>query len=129
MRCLVITGVARRTLDELLRRVVRTLELRSAHNVATALKANVGDLVFLTSSRLDDLGRGTTGLIAEVVGKEVISHSLVFASDTMLQECEMTVVRLKLNVRGMGRIAKLHSTGILDKTEADVVEMSYFDAR
>ena len=129
MRCLVITGVARRTIEELMKRVVRTLELRSAHNVATALKANVGDLIFLTSSRLDDVDRGTIGLIAEVVGKEVVSHSLVFVSDTMLQEREMTVVRLKLNVRGMGRITRLHSTGILDKTEADVVEVSYFDAR
>ncbi len=129
MRCLVITGVSKRTLDELMRRIVRTIELRSAHNVATALKAEVGDKVLLTTSKLHDVDKGTVGIIAEVVGKEVISHSLVFASESMIQESEMTVVRLKLDVRGVGRIVKLYNVGILDTTEADVVEISYFDAR
>lgn len=129
MRCLVITGVSKRTLDELMRRIVRTIELRSAHNVATALKAEVGDKVLLTTSRLHDVDRGTIGIIAEVVGKEVLSHSLVFASESMIQESEMTVVRLKLDVKGVGKIVKLYNAGILDTTEADVVEVSYFDAR
>ncbi len=129
MRCLVITGVSRRTLEDLIKRLARTIELRSAHNVATALKAETGSKVFLTHSRLYDVGKGTTGVIAEVVGKEVISHSLVFASESMLQESEMTVVRLRLDIKGMGRIVKVYNAGILDTTEADVVEVSYFDAR
>ena len=129
MKCLVITGVSRRTLDDIIRRIIRTIELRSAHNVATALKADVGSKVFLTTSKLYDIDRGTTGVIAEVVGKEVISHSLVFASESMIQESEMTVVRLRLNVKGVGRIIKLYNAGILDTTEADVIEVSYFDAR
>ncbi len=129
MRCFVITGVSRRTIDELMRRIVRTIELRSAHNVNTALKVNVGDLVFLTSTRLHDIDRGTTGIIAEVVGKEVHTHTLIFTSESVIQESEMTVVRLKLNIRGVGRIVKVHNAGILDTTEADVMEVSYFDAR
>jgi len=129
MRCLVITGVSKRAIDDLLRRIIKTVELRSAHNVATALKADIGSYIFLTTSRLYDIDRGTMGIIAEVVGKEVISHSLVFASDSIIQESEMTVVRLKLNVKGVGRIVRLYSTGILDTTEADVIEVSYFNAR
>ncbi len=129
MRCFVITGVSKRTIEELMKRVVKTIELRSAHNVTTALKVDVGDLVFLTPTRLHDIDRGTTGIIAEVVGKDVHTHSLIFASESIIQESEMTVVRLRLNVRGVGRIVKVHNTGILDTTEADVVEISYFDAR
>ena len=129
MRCLVITGVSKRTIDDLLRRIIKTVELRSAHNVATALRADVGSCIFLTTYRLYDIDKGTMGVIAEVVGKEVISHSLVFASDSIIQESEMTVVRLKLNVKGVGRIVRLYSTGILDTTEADVIEVSYFNAR
>ncbi len=129
MRCLVITGVSKRALDELTRRIIKTIELRSAHNVATALKADIGDKVLLTTSKLHDVDKGTVGVIAEVVGKEVISHSLIFASESMIQENEMTVVRLKLDVKGVGRIVKLYNAGILDTTEADVVEVSYFDAR
>jgi hypothetical protein len=41
----------------------------------------------------------------------------------------MTVVRLKLEVKGVGRVVRVYSTGILDTTEAEVVEVSYFDAR
>ena len=129
MRCLVITGVSKRTLDELMRRIVRTIELRSAHNVATALKADIGDKILLTTSKLHDVDKGTIGIIAEVVGKEVTSHSLIFASESMIQESEMTVVRLKLDVKGVGRIVRIYNAGILDTTEADVVEVSYFDAR
>ncbi len=129
MRCLVITGVSKRVLDELMRRIIKTIELRSAHNVATALRADIGDKVLLTTSKLHDVDKGTVGVIAEVVGKEVISHSLIFASESMIQENEMTVVRLKLDVKGVGRIVKLYNAGILDTTEADVVEVSYFDAR
>jgi len=39
------------------------------------------------------------------------------------------VVRLKLDIKGMGRIIRIYNAGILDTTEADVVEVSYFDAR
>ncbi len=129
MRCFVITGISKRTIDELMRRVVRTIEVRSAHNVNTALKVNVGDLVFLTTTRLHDVDRGTAGIIAEVVGKDVHTHALIFTSESVIQESEMTVVRLKLNVRGVGRIVKVRNAGILDTIEADVVEVSYFDAR
>ena len=43
MKCLVLTGISRRIIEDLIRRVVRTIELRSAHNIATALKADIGD--------------------------------------------------------------------------------------
>ena len=129
MRCLVLTGIARNVLEDLMRRVIRTVELRSAHNIATALKANLGDCIFLTTAKTFDVDRGTTGIIAEVKGKEVYSHSIVFATTSMIQESEMTVIRLKLDVKGVGRVLKVYNTGILDTTEAEVVELSYFDAR
>ena len=55
MRCLVFTGISRAIIEDILRRMVRTLELRSAHNVATAMKAEVGNCVFLTPAKLNDL--------------------------------------------------------------------------
>lgn len=129
MRCLVLTGISKRIIDDLIKRFIKTVELRSAHNVATALKAEQGDSIFLTSAKTFDIDRGTSGVIARVVGKEVISHSIVFATESMIQESEMTVVRLKLDVRGVGRIIRVYNAGILDMTEADIIEVSYFDAR
>lgn len=129
MRCYVLTGISRGILEDIVKRHIRTIELRSAHNVATALRVDVGGCVFLTSSKLYDIDRGTLGIIAEVSGKEVLSHSIVFASDKHIEECEMTVVRLRVTPKGMGRIINVYKSGILDSVEADIVEISYFDAR
>jgi len=129
MRCLVFTGISRTIIDEILRKMIKTIELRSAHNVATAMRAEVGNCVFLTPVKLHDLDRGTAGIVAEVVGKEVTSHSMFFSTDRYFEESEMTVVKLRLNPKCVGRVLNLLSTGILDSTEAEVIEMSYYDAK
>jgi len=128
-RCYVLTGISRTILEDIVKRHIRTVKLRSAHNVATAMRVEVGGCVFLTSSKLYDIDRGSVGIIAEVNGKEVLSHSIVFASDKHIEECEMTVVRLRMTPKGVGRVISVYKAGILDSVEADIVEMSYFDAR
>lgn len=129
MKCYVLTGITRSVIEELVRRNIRTLEIRSAHNVATALRAILGECVFLTPARINDLGRGVSGLIAEVTGKEVMSQSLFYSSTNYVEECELTVVRLKLAPKGLGRIIQIRKGDILDTIEADIIETSYFDAR
>ncbi len=128
MKCYILTGISRSVIDALLRREIRSIELRSAHNVATALKAEIGSCVLLTPARLSDLGKGVTGVIAEVTGKEVMSHSLFFASGSYFEENEMTAVRLMLRPKGFGRIVSVANTGILDTTVAEVVSISHFNA-
>lgn len=129
MKCFVLTGISRVFIDELLRRNIRSLEVRSAHNVATALKADIGNYVLLTIAKASDLTRGVSGLIAEITGKETMSQSLFYSLPGYIEECELTVVRLKLAPKGVGRIVQLRRGGILDTIEADVVEMSHFNAR
>ena len=129
MRCYVITGISRIIMEEILRRNVKTLELKSAHNVATALKANVGEKVFLTTVKTHDLSKGVSGIIADITDKEVMSQSIFYTSPHYVEECEVTVVRLRISPRGFGRIVRVKRGDILETTEADVVEVSYFDAR
>ena len=129
MRCYVLTGISRDTIDGIAKRYIRTIELRSAHNVSTALKAELGTCVFLTPAKLSDLDRGCIGIISEVKGKEVQSHSVFFATTRYFEENEITVVRLRLEPKGLGRIVRVYNAGILDATEAEVVEVNYFDAR
>ncbi|AGK61526.1 hypothetical protein Asulf_01549 [Archaeoglobus sulfaticallidus PM70-1] len=129
MRCFVFTGISRVIIEDVIKGMVKTIELRSAHNVATALKANVGNCVFLTPTRLYDLSRGVSGLVAEVTGKEVISHSIFLSTDRFMDESEMTVVKLRLKPKCIGRILNVLNAGILDSTEAEVIEMSYYDAK
>lgn len=128
MRCYVLAGIARGVIEDILRRNIRTIELRSAHNVATALRVSVGDCVFLTYSKTGDLGRGVSGVIAEVVGKEVIQQSLFYSSPHYIEESEMAVVRLRLNPKGVGRIIQVKLGDLLEPSEAEVVEVTHFTA-
>jgi len=122
VKCYVLTGISRDVIDALLRREIRSIELRSAHNVATALKAEIGSCVLLTPAKLSDLGKGVTGIVAE------ITDSLFFASGGHFEESEITTVRLILRPKGFGRVVSVVSAGILDTTVAEVVSISHFDA-
>ncbi len=128
MKCYVFSGIAKLIIEDIIRRNIRTIELRSAHNVATALKVALGDCVFLTHSKIRDLERGVIGLIAEVRGKEVVHQSIFYSSPHYVEESEFAVVRLKLNPKGVGRIIQLKTGDILDAIEAEVVEVTHFSA-
>jgi len=128
MRCYVLSGMARGIIEDIMRGNVRTIELRSAHNIATALRVNLGDCVFLTYSKTSDLTRGVSGIIAEVAGKEVVRQSLFYSSPHYIEESEMAVVRLRLNPRGVGRIIQIKSGELLEPIEAEVVEVTHFTA-
>lgn len=128
MRCYVLSGIAKGIIEEIVRRNIRTIELRSAHNVATALRVNLGDCVFLTYSRTSDLERGVGGVIAEVSEKEVIHQSVFYSSPHYIEESEMAVVRIKLNPKGLGRIIQIRTGNLLEAIEAEVVELTHFSA-
>ncbi|MCX8172168.1 MAG: DUF473 domain-containing protein [Archaeoglobaceae archaeon] len=128
MKCYVFTSIAKGIIEEIMRRNIRTIELRSAHNVATALKVNPGDCAFLTYSRIRDLERGVSGIIAEISGKEVIHQSLFYSSPHYIEESEIAVVRLKLNPRGIGRIIHIKASDLFEAIEAEVVELTHFKA-
>lgn len=129
MRCHILTGISRKILEDVVNRDIKTIELRSTHNVATAFNIGIEGCVFLTPCKQYDIDKGTRGVIAEVNGKESLSHSMAFSSDRFIEESEMTVVRLRITPRGFGRIRNVYSPGILESTQGDVVEVSYFSAR
>lgn len=126
MKCYVLTGISKSVIEEIMRGNVKTLELRSAHNVATALKVNVGDHIFITYAKIQDLDRGVSGLIAEIVGKEILTHTVIYSH---MEECEMTAVRIRFLPKAFGRIVKVKPFEVLESREAEVVEVSMFDAR
>ena len=128
MRCYVLSGISRVIIDEIIRRNIKSIDLRSAHNVATALRVDAGEKVLLTPVKTHDLGRGVGGVIAEVVGKEVMSQSIFYSTPHYVEECEMTVVRLKLAPKGVGRIISIRLGKILETIEAEVIEMTHLNA-
>jgi len=129
MRCYIISGISRSIIQDILRGHLRTLELRNVINVATALSTDVGDCVFITSAKNSDLSRGVTGIISIVEGKETISHSTLYARNDYIEECEMTVVRLRISPRSVGRIVHVLRQDMLKPVEAEVMRIESFFAR
>ena len=129
MRCRVLSGISRNVIEDILRGNLKTLELRNVTNVATALNTDVGECIFVTTAKNVDIDRGVTGIIAEVIGKEVISHSTIFARSEYIEECEMTVIRLRIKPKSLGRIVNIYRGGLLEPIEAEVIRVDYFSAR
>jgi len=123
MEAVVIAGVARRVLDELLKNPYRTIELRSAKNVIGVEKALSEALkLFLTYDPFEDVRVGTEGLLAEPVEvKEVETRIPWRESD----EREVTVCRVKLRLLGFGRISGIEKGEII---RAEVREFHLHEA-
>jgi len=109
MRAVVLAGMSRRVLDELMHDPYRTVELRGAKNVVAIEKAvGEAEYLFLTYTARSDVRCGTGGLIAEVLNAvELETHVPWEESD----EREVTVCRVKLHLRGLGRVVDVREEG------------------
>ncbi|WP_099209411.1 DUF473 domain-containing protein [Thermococcus henrietii] len=105
MEAVILAGIARRVLDELLRNPYRTIELRSARNVLAIEEAIDEALrLFLTYDPFDDVSTGTKGLLAELIeAKELETRVPWEESD----EREITVCRAKVKLVGLGRVVEV----------------------
>ncbi|MFA4663417.1 DUF473 domain-containing protein [Pyrococcus kukulkanii] len=96
-----LSGITRRALDALLRNPFRTLEIRSARNYIVLERVREGDLVFLTYESLEDVTRGTEGIVARVVKIERMFQRVPWEES---DEREVSVCRVQLRLVGLGRI-------------------------
>jgi len=106
MELLVLGGIARRTLDQLLRNPYRTVEVRSARNVIVTRKLKPGERVFLTYETPQDITRGTEGIIAEVLKMEEMEQRIPWEES---DEREITVCRIQLRLVGLGKVIEVSS--------------------
>lgn len=106
MELLVLGGIARRTLDQLMRNPYRTIEVRSARNVIVTRKLKPGERVFLTYETPQDITRGTEGIIAEVLKIEEMEQRIPWEES---DEREVTVCRIQLRLVGLGKVIEVSS--------------------
>ncbi len=99
MRHLALTGIAKDSIDDLIRKRVRTFELRSAHNVPAVIDVRVGDELFVTDTSRHDLEIGTTGLLARVRNKEISMQKVSHRVGDFYEEREIMSARVKLELR------------------------------
>jgi len=106
MELLVLGGIARKTLDQLMRNPYRTIEVRSARNVIVTRKLKPGEKIFLTYETPQDITRGTEGIIAEVLKMEEMEQRIPWEES---DEREITVCRIQLRLVGLGKVIEVSS--------------------
>jgi len=109
MEAVVIAGMARRVLDELIRSPYRTIELRSARNILAVERAMERAMnLFLTYDPLSDVEVGTEGLLAELLKAEELETRVPWEES---DEREITVCRAKMRLLGLGRVIEVEERG------------------
>jgi len=112
MEAVILAGIARRVLDDLLRNPYRTIELRSARNVLAIEEALEEALrLFLTYDPFEDVSTGTEGLLAELIDAKELETRIPWEES---DEREITVCRAKVKLIGLGRVVEVEKKdGIL----------------
>jgi len=124
-----LTGIARHVMKELLAARVRTVEIRSPNNFVALLNSKPGDKIFLTESSAPDILLGTDGLIASVMGIQMMTHRVIQSNEDYYEEQEAQAARVQLKLAGVGRVRRVTSFEVGEPLGLEVDPVKYCDAR
>ncbi|NPA77086.1 MAG: DUF473 domain-containing protein [Candidatus Diapherotrites archaeon] len=110
----VISSIKEEVLRRLRTRGSVTVELVSCRNVRAARACEEGDEIFITHEYYEDLARGTIGIVARIVQKD-IGESRVSANH-FGDEKEITRARLRLEFSAIGEIEEINGGEIPQAT-------------
>lgn len=108
---------------------VKTIEIRSPHNFLSAIETDAGDVVFLTTTSMEDVRAGTIGLIAKILEKQVSMHRIIHQTDELFEEAEVQMARLKLEMKGHARVRRSICCGMGEAMVVDADEVQFFEGR
>lgn len=129
MEYVALTGISDIVISDLKANLLRTIEIRSPQNFFTSLGINVGDHIFVTHTSVQDMMRGTPGVVAQVVKHQVSTHRTVTGNDTFYEEHESMMIRLQLKSIGLARINNILSNALGKVTLVDAEQACFYEAR
>ena len=129
MEYIALTGIADSVIDILKKHNLRTLEIRNPLNFLGIIELEVGDDVLLTSTSLQDIKEGTSGLIARVMQKQISVHSILSSNDIYFEEREAMSVRIQLEYRSIARVKSVVSNKLGKPIRIDARRISCYEAR
>ncbi|MGZ4907990.1 MAG: DUF473 domain-containing protein [Halobacteriota archaeon] len=130
MKHLALTGISRDSIDDLMRKRVRTFELRSAHNVPAVLDVRIGDELFVTDTSRHDLEIGTTGVLARVRNKEISMQKVSHRIGDFYEEREIMSARVQLELRERTcRLRGIEDAGPGKPVAVETAEVCHFEGR
>ena len=129
MKIAALTGLSKEAIHDLVRRHVRTFEIRSAHNLVAFSEIGPGDKVFLTDAALPDLVTGLCGHIAIVKGVDIRMHRMTYATQSNVEERETLSGRIQLILDSSGKIRDVFPVEIYKPVMVDAIEVKICEAR
>ncbi len=130
MKHLALTGISKDSIDDLIRKRIRTFELRSAHNVPAILDVRVGDELFVTDTSRHDLEIGTVGVLARVRNKEISMQKVSHRIGDFYEEREIMSARVQLELRQRTcRLRGIQDEGPGKPVAVETAEVCHFEGR
>lgn len=129
MKYIALSGISQMALRNLEQNKVKTIEIRSPHNFASAIETEAGDVIFLTTTSMEDVGMGTTGIIAKILEKQVSMHRIIHRTDELFEEAEVQMARLKLEMKGYARVRRSICCTMGEAVVVDADEVHFFEGR
>ena len=116
-RLFAFTSISLRVYNEILRRGVYTMELRSAHNI-NALLQTQDNTIFITDRSKDDMKTGVRGIVADIKGVSMMEHKT-----PERDELEIVEVRVQVEPRGLAKARQIIDHGVGRPLEIIVEEV------
>jgi hypothetical protein len=99
MKHVALTGISRDAIEDLMRKRLRTFELRSAHNIPVVLEAKIGEEIFITDASRNDIAIGTTGIVARIRDKSISMIKVAHSIGDVYEEREIMSARIQVELR------------------------------
>ncbi len=130
MKHFALTGISKDSIDDLIRKRIRTFELRSAHNIPAALDVQVGDELFVTDTSRHDLKLGTAGVLARVRNTEISMQKVSHRIGDFYEEREIMSARVQLELRERTcRLRGIEDKGPGGPVVVETSEVCHFEGR
>jgi hypothetical protein len=129
MRLAALTGLSRESISDLVKRGIRTFEIRSAHNLIVFSEINAGDRVFVTDAAPPDVVPGLCGHIATIRGIDVHMNRVAIATPLDYEEREAMIGRVQLVLQSGGKVREVPRAGPYKPIYVDVIELRSCEAR
>ncbi len=117
-----LTCISQRVFKELLFEGIKTIELRSAHNINSIAHVTVGEPVFITCKAEEDITRETEGIIAVVRNLSVGNRR----DDGNHDEYEITAARVQLERHSVAKIKDAVKPGFGKEVTVDIEQRRYY---
>jgi hypothetical protein len=129
MKLAALTGLSCESIQDLLRRQIRTFEIRSAHNLIIFSEINVGDQIFITDAVPPDVIPGLTGYIVTVRGIDIHMNRMAISTPLNYEERETMGARVQLMMHAIGKVRDVYPVEPYKPIYVEAIEIKHVEAR